>query len=342
MDKNPEQLPGNEVEPNLERQRIEEFRQTLNLINIVKPLEVEFDRNDEEPVTRAIERFKMYDLESTSGLYLAPNYKDEITSIEGFTPFMARGRRSAHGVFLGELHIHSGKVIPVAVKPHRVAQIFESCTKDYFSNAAIREFGFDTLEPVGMIIDHKRAYSMTLLEETLTTIDSIDWRNFLNSLEENPGMLETWQHIGRLLGTFHAMGSMMHGDLAARNIATTAEGAVLFIDWERARISLSSPRDAEIRYGYSYADLACLLDSMCLPTTHEFKAGIGLFYGHNVDWWESFCDLVFDEYCAYRLEIARLGNHHAAKEADVVNELEQLRRSLREDARIFQDALSNQ
>lgn len=338
MDRNPELLRDIDNEQNSERQRIEEFQRTLRHVNSIKPLDVVFDQNDEEPVERAIARFRTYDLAPTTGLYVASRYKGIITDAERFTPITTRPRRSAHGLFLGELEGSNGKTVSVAVKPHRVTNIFESCTKDYFSNAAVRAFGFEALEPVGMLIDHNRAYSITLLEETLSTIDSIDWRNFLNAMDENPGMLETWQHIARSLGVFHSLGSMMHGDLAARNIATTAEGAVLFIDWEYANISLVNPRDSEVRYGYSYTDLASLLDSMCRPTTDPYKAGIGLFYGNDGDWWEGFCGLVFDEYCEYRLEIARIGNHHAAREVDVLSELEQLRISLRQRMLVHQEA----
>lgn len=342
MPNSPEILPFLEREPDAEWQRIEEFQNTIGRISSIKTIDVEFEPDSDEPVYEAIARFKTYDYDQKTGLYLDPVFAQKFSAgVEYFNPLMARGRHSGHGLFLGVLESKEEKFEKVAVKPFRYEDNFlGKCLKDYFNNAAVRDLGIDTLRPVGLILDHNRAYSLTQLDETLTTLDSVDWQNFYDDREENPGMVETWQRIGRLMAVFHSMGSMMHGDLAPRNIADTAEGNLLFIDWELAHISLKAPRDAEVSYGFSYTDLSTLFNAMCRPTDADFQAGIGLLYGKDVDWWEAFKELVFDEYYEYRLSLARNGKHHTSKEAEVRSELEQLAISLKQDAGIFQKALS--
>lgn len=327
-----EHKPGNERSMDLEQERIQELHDSVANIVAVKDLNIEMDPKDIDPVENAIKRFLTYEREPSTSLYLDPDISKNFESIDSFIPLMARGRRSAHGVFFGVIDNGKGKQIEVAVKPHRLSRTDESCLDDYFKNEAVRQFGFDTLTPVGMLLDRNRAYSMTRLDESLTSFDTIDWSDFYDKYDENPGMYELWQHTGRILGTMHAMGSITHGDLAARNIAVTADGGVLFFDWEKAFVSLQPARDAEVRYGQTHDDLATLMESMARSPRDVFKGGIGLFKDEGKDWWQGFRELVFDEYVQYRLAVAETGNHHSAKLAEVESELEQLAISLQSDA----------
>jgi len=196
--------------------------------------------------------------------------------------------------------------------------------------------GIYTVTPAGILLSSKekeKAYSMTLLEEGLTTLDSIDWSNYYPDIEQNPGMNELWRAVSGQSAMLHSEGNKAHGDMAARNIATGTESAVFFIDWEYATIGRQAPRDAEGRYTNSYADLSVLLESMCLPPHANIggKAGIGIFYGKQGDWWEGFCRIFYDEYIHTRTELSTQGGHHKQTECEVAEELHELTRTLRQN-----------
>lgn len=328
-----------------EAERIGEFMMALLTVTDIKPILPDTNFDDVEPIYFAEKRFLAFDYSDQPTLYLNPDLGVEIQGPQdlSFTPLVARGgKRSAHGVFFGRLRKGEDE-ISVAVKPH-TANAFITGLDDYFKNHAISELGFYSLKPAGLLLaSREKAYSMTVLEEGLTTLDSIDWSHYYPNAEENPGMQEMWRVISDQAAILHAMGNKTHGDMAARNIATNTDGLTFFIDWEHAQLSNNKTRDAETRYSRSYADLSVLLESMCLPPHADIggKAGIGMFYGKKCDWWKAFCEVFFDEYVAVRLTMAEDGNHHGQALRDVNEELKQLEIDLREDVRMMKDICDN-
>ncbi len=332
-----------------EARRLGEFMEALDDVTQVQFIEPDIDMADEYPVEFAKRRFLAFNFENEPTLFLNPDVVAGINPSDTsftFEPLVSRsGKRSAHGVFFGRLGVGE-QTIDVAVKPHMV-NAFEAGPDDYFKMAAIRDEGFYTLTPAALLLTDKDtdiAYSMTVLEEGLTTLDSIDWSDFFPDITANPGMQELWRAVSEQSAFLHAEGDKEHKDLAARNIAVDPDGSAFFIDWEYAYITGNSPRDAETRYNHSYGDLHTLLESMCLPPHANIgaaegmggKSGIGIFYGKTEDWWQGFCDIFFDEYVHTRMQLAEAGNHKGRVLHEVEEELEQLRISLQADIQKLQ------
>lgn len=291
-----------------------------------------------DPVQSAKNRFKSYGEQDV--FYLEkPFYQPEHQTNMAFQPRITRGgKRSYHGVIFGDLLIGSNQTVPVAVKPHKDDNAIDSCLSEYFNNEAVRQLGFHNLDPVGFIVrSEDEAYTLTVMDDSISTLDTIDWSNFYPDISTDPGMQDIWRQISYQTAVLHAHGNMSHGDLAARNITTTIEGGVFMIDWEKARINLTSPRDAEVRYNHSYSDLSVLLKSMCRPAHSSFKAGVGLFYGKSMDWWDGFEEIFFDIYKQTRYDIAINGNHSKQTVLDVKEEIVALEDNLRNDMQMMRD-----
>lgn len=287
-----------------ELQRVQRFKDTLDKVGriCVDNTEVMFD--DLRPTDSAVSRFRIYEELDTTTFYLSDEVARAVP-ISGerlsFEPRVSRGgKQTSHGVFFGDLKIGSDQAIPVAVKPHETDTI-DSCLRDYLNNAAVRELGFHTPEPVGYIVtgEGKTAYSLSVREETLDTLDTIDWSRFFPEIDKDPGMQEIWREVSQQVAFLHSKGNLSHGDLAPRNIATSADGGIFLIDWEKANLSMQLP-DAHNSLLRSYSDLTLLLETMCRPTHATYRTGIGLFYGKSENWWQGFCDIFYDEYCEVR------------------------------------------
>lgn len=337
-----------EQQPDKELERVEKFQRTLSETNIVLPFRPEFDFEEDLPVRNAIDRFLLYEAQTDTTLYIDPSFHSNITDNNlTFSPLVSRGgKRSAHGVFFGDLYNDNNHIATVAVKPHEVSGI-DSCLNDYANTLAVQDLGIFSVQSLGFIMNKNKkaeAYSFTILEETLTTLDSIDWSKYYPTTDINPGMHEMWRVLSDQLAVLHDGGNISHGDMAARNIATIAEqegsDSIFFIDWEMARISKLAPRDAEVRYNHSYADLSVLLESMCLPSHGNFKSGIGLFYGKDVDWWKGFKEVFFDEYCDVRRLLSAKGKHHNIVAQEIDEELQALEQSLKADIEMMKDICS--
>jgi len=336
-----ERIEGSEKE----LERVTAFQSTLGSIVEIKPVSTEMNLKEVNPVDDKVEHFMRYERLGKTALYLDPGFQDYKSSEEiRFEPLTTRvGKNSMHGVFFGNLVFDEQGEVPVAVKPYVDDKPNQASSKDYFNNVAVKELGISSLLPVGFVIDGKdQAYSMTRLEDSLTTLDSIDWSGFYPNIDEHRGMREIWSQTARQLALVHSLGSIMHGDIAARNIGIAPDnGGAILIDWEHSHISLHSPRDAEVRYSYSHNDLNTLVESMCLPRHINFKPGIGIFYGKDGDWWGTFDELFYEEYASLRADYAVLGNHKGAVAASVNEELEVLENSLK-DSMVMQKDICSQ
>ena len=284
------------------------------------------------PVKHAVGLFKTYEYNGLSGFYVESPHSELLGAEDvSFGPRNARGgRNSAHGVFFGDIIFGDNKRLPVAVKPHQLGGANESVLTEHYNTRAVRGLGLYSLEPVAVLLGYdnsESAYMITKLEETLTTLDTIDWSDFYPKIDSHPGMTQIWSQIARQVAFLHSSGSNMHGDLAGRNIAITADDYAFLIDWERSHISKIKPRDAEIRYAFSHPDLSMLVETFVLSPNDRFKAGLGIFYGKQGNWWQGFRDIFLNEYIDTRLQFAETNND----QQDVKEEIEVLLASLQND-----------
>ncbi len=318
-----------------ELERVKTFQTVLEGMIEVQPVNTSMDLHAPDPVSDKISQRLLGSHTLKHTLDIDPNFLTQNMGGKiNFEPLQSRGgKRSMHGVFFGNLIFEGGvRNIPVAVKPFVDTGHEKDSLKEYFNNVAANRLGLSSIMPVGFILNEQgQSYSITRLEESLTTLDTIDWADFYPNTFKDPGMREDWSQTARLLSQLHSLGSCNHGDLAGRNIALTADDSgVMLIDWERAHISINPPRDAKVRYGLSQEDLSSLIESMSRPAHIDFKAGLGIFYGKSGDWWEAFDEIFFKEYSGMRLDYASIGNHKGAVLTQVKEELSVLEQSLKE------------
>ncbi len=350
-----------------ELERLAAFRALLDKIAWVEPVTVDtynspqespvkpwqeastrlaVDLHDDQPLRAAADRFRLYHGRQTvePTLFLADTLPLEEAVTEHtpvFMPFISRvGKRSAHGVFFGELSLGE-RTIEVAVKPHNGENSLETCLRDYLANIVIERTGLQSLEPVGFVIAGDSAYSLTRLDRGLTTLDSIDWSTFSKSFNQHPGMLTILSQLARQTASMHDRGSISHGDMAGRNAAIRTDNTSFWIDWEHATISMRTPRDAESRFQTSFVDLQTFIESLCLPPDHPYKAGLGVFEAGYANWWQGIKEIFFDEYMSTReaLLLEANGRLSAAEKMEIKEELGQLEAHLKDFVSILQSNL---
>ena len=324
-----------EEEESIRLSKVHELQENISLYQI-KAFDPILNCGAENPSREAAEHFKYSEKELAPTFYLVPELAEFASEgISGFTPYTSRsGNSSYHGVFFGEIHFADGSSISVAVKPHDIEEDNnytaneESCLNDYFANLAAKELGFESLKPVGLILDYEGTqYSITKLEEDLDTLDMLDWTDFYKEGFKNYGMREHWYKSALYAANLHQNGDSYHGDMAARNIAINSSGHVFFIDWEKGNITNQPSMDVEERFGHSWVDLKGLLLSMARPADLRHNPGIGIFK-HSANWWEDFKDLFFKDYKEMRLLLAEQGSHHMKQLRETKEELEQLEHAL--------------
>lgn len=340
------------AEVGVEEARMQQF---ANLVQSELPVGVwdpAIQLEADDPVRHAIGAF--YTNGRSTGLLLDTNLAEfDPESVEpdahtvAFMPRRSRaGKNSAHGVFFGDLILSSGATLSLAVKPHDVEGNEKSALTDLLCTQIVERLGFYTLAPAGLLLngdpEHDTAYSLTVLDEGLSTFDSVDWSSFAMNMSSHPGMREQWRAAANQTAVLHDSGQACHGDLAGRNIATSGDGGAFLIDWEKARFSGAPPRDAEVRYQYSYADLSVLLESMARSPEDPFKPGIGLLHENVGDWWGSFKEVFFEDYLITRRVLAEQGNHNKQRHLDITEELEVLEATLRADCQMFREIHEDQ
>lgn len=321
-----------------ELQRLHDFQAALVGVHHIETIDGSLPLAGDDPVHDTAQYFLRTHARASNALFVNPEHQTltEATPVS-FEPRSARGgQHSAHGVMFGDLLLDNGEVVPVAVKPHQDDPQM-SAVKEYFCDVAVRQLGLENLVPFGVVITrHGASYSLTHLEEGLTTLDSIDWRYVVDHVEDNSDLLATWSNVARYAALLHSVGNVRQGDFAPRNIAQRPDNAGIFlIDWEKSRISTDTPRDAEVRWNNSYFDMGELLEALIRPVESEtpngeLKTGIGLLQGTMEQQWQGWEHLVFNEYRAMRLEYAR--NKHELREVE--DELRELQNSLRQRLRL--------
>ena len=69
------------------------------------------------------------------------------------------------------------------------------------------------------------------------------------------------------------------------------------------------------------------VETFVLSPNDRFKAGLGIFYGKQGNWWQGFRDIFLNEYIDTRLQFAETNND----QQDVKEEIEVLLASLQND-----------
>lgn len=305
----------------------------------IQELSVLPDISEAYPAVEAGRRFISSQYSSDQTLYVDSQYVasvgDEIVGFESYSS--NTGVASFHGVFFGELHVSSGATIPVAVKPHKSIdddlvsrrEAEQSCFADYFTNIATEQAHIGSLKSLGFVIGRDGGiYTLSIIEDELTTLDSIDWTVFFEEGEETQGMRDIWRKAAVNIANLHSIGASFHGDLATRNIATNTDGQILLIDWEFGNITERPSVDMEERFGRTLHDLRKLVEDLLKPTTLTNGQGVGLFTHCKGSYWEAFEEFFFDKYEEWREIHAAQGKHHTKKVEGTAEELTQLRTSL--------------
>ena len=340
------QIASNELLP--EERRIAEFQQTLARVGLTELTYTRVDTGQADPAFAAQKSFFAGpDFKGEPTFYLNSDVAHEFTSdIVDFEPFVSRGKGSAHQVFFGALMLADGSEVHVAIKPYESdptdpSQRYaaeENCFRDYFTNVAAKDCGFESLESVGFILDQEGyPYSLTLLEESLSTLDSINWTRFYEQGYETVGMRELIHKVALLTAWLHSNGDSFHGDLALRNVATNPHGHVFFIDWEKGKVTNLPSGDVEERFGKSWLDLKTFLADIAKPTKCE-NPGAGLFTLCEEDWWTAFKDIFLDDYVEYRKRFVQQGSHRTQRMRDTADELAQLENDLHKEMLRWQAA----
>lgn len=244
-------------------------------------------------------------------------------------------KKSSHGVFFGDLNI-GGVNYSVAMRPYSEAAAKDSIL-DYSRNKIAIQRCMGNLAHLGVLgFEDGPKYVVTLLEEGLSTLDSMDWSEFRNDPESKPSepLVNILNGAAREIAYAHHK-NIGHGDLAARNIAVTTRSAIFLIDWEKAQVHKESYTDVEVRFGSVMKDMRLFIPSLINSPEHPLEPGLGLLDRNRSfeDNWAILSAKFVEPYEQWRSDFVsgmhkeRL-DHHSRNERseDLESELEETRK----------------
>jgi hypothetical protein len=284
-------------------QAVADFRERL-LGMAVKPLSVEADPYQPDPSTAAQAEFFSKDFQQNATFYVLPEIAEVMSEqLTGFEPLVSRGgQESRHGVFFGAFMFNDGSELQVAVKPFAseeeadIRQREGACLKDYFVNQAANKAGVKSLEGVGFMMGADgQPYSITVLQTSLNTMETVEWNKFFEDGAETTGMRQQLDGTADAAAEVHSKGNSLHADLTLRNVATEPDGGQMLIDWEFGHVSLGETYDADKRAANTVTDLILFMQSLI---------DAGLFERAQDDRWTAFRAIFLDKYTGQRLAIA--------------------------------------
>lgn len=320
--------------------KVQEFASLLSSIEVV-PMEFEVDVSSQNPSVDVMREVQVSSDFKTPKFFVIPELFESVSKrLVGFEPVVASGvQGSRHGVFFGDLVFDDWSEIAVAVKPYvsptdevnekRKAE--SECLNDFFTTTAARESGFESIVPLGFILDADGTpYSITLLDEGIDTLDTFDWTNFFDEDFDSQNMRNILTKLAFHAAILHEHGDSFHGDLAPRNAAYTMEGNVFLIDWEYGKVTSHSSGDPEEHFGRTFTDLKSMMLAMMDPTDLKHNPGIGLFESAKGPWWDAFQETFFLDYAECRRMLATQGSHHQKKLQQTSQEITMLEHMLQE------------
>lgn len=332
--------------------RAMEFAHVVGQLTAIKVMDTDF-APFEEPSHWALNRFMSFEAESNV-LYLPKQVINASQKLEPgdlkYTGLRTTSsKKSQHSLFFADL---SGRdfSLRLAVKPHEDGDGWRPAVHEQIMTKAFIDIGLRALQPMGVVLFEgdeqveRKSYSLTALHEGLTTFDSMEWRGYYSQRAKHPGMTRLWRQAATVTADIHASGRIAHGDLWARNLATSPVSPVMSIDQELASISENPPRDAEIRYGYSFADLTAVMRSIVLP---KYFSGLPREVGLNmvddnarIEWFKVFEEVFFKYYRGNRKRL-KDNEPSSASRRDIDDELGQLTVDLKKGAENLQERYLN-
>ena len=314
---------------NPKTEKIETFQHHLSNLQAVTDFKTDYTPLD-EPVEYALRRFDAYHAADHT-LYVPGRLADTPTDEVAFEPFSSStDKKSRHGVFFGSLAL-GGRIAKVAVKPFEDDFNWTPAIREQLMTRAFASQGLHTLRPFGALLatdetGNERAYSLTRLEEGLTTFDGLDWRKYYPDTFKHPGMRTMWKALATETAAMHATGRLSHNDFWPRNYAHTPVEESLIIDHELSHFSPEEARDAETRYSRSMPDIISALGGICLPRQSKSSnlSGLDMFPappdgGHE----QAFYDIFFRDYLEARNALAKKTSMQARSEiGDELGELQ--------------------
>lgn len=322
----------------------------------VQTINPEVNMSSLNPARDAVDEFMASYNVFEPSLLLRPEFAQLVKGapVVGFEPYVSSQQKnegsridpiSGHGVFFGALILEDGNEIEIAVKPHHIPgntdesdkrRMARSCVRDYYTNVAAHQGGFEGILPIGFLLNpNGTPYSLTLLNQEMSTFDTVDWRSFFSPGFETEGMRDMWDKAAMRVAVLHDMGMSSHNDLYPRNFGATVDGHVDLIDWEKGNVTNNNEVDLKKRFKLTKNDIKDLMEGMVKP---ENYGGIAMFAANKGDWWEDFKDVFLSLYVEARLSLAE-ESHQKGRVKEVAMELYELQDHLRIEMMMMQDDL---
>lgn len=329
-------------------ERAAEFAEALMLADI-ETISVVPDIGLADPTVDATRRFIAEQYRPETTLYLVPELSDELAgNVVGFEQIVSSldSSASGHGVFFGSIYLADGGELQVAVKPHHIGdadandrrKMERSCLRDYFTNVAAHEAKFDGIKSIGFMLgDDGTPFSLTLLDLSINTLETVEWTKMYKEGHETSGMKADLEKAAILLARVHVTGDSFHGDPAPRNCAGNLDGQMFLIDWELGNITTQSDESGKTRSKMTYYDLSRFMRSLAHPKSLPKEAGVAMFKDCKGSWWDAFKDVFLDSYMDWRLALVADGSHQAKAVRQTKEELEHIQEKLRMDMLMIQD-----
>jgi hypothetical protein len=233
------------------------------------------------------------------GIHLLPRWEGHdllrIRQRRDSGDLLPRGK-SAHDVSFApaDLRLPTGmRTITVAIKG------FDDPIKaieDATANSRVLNRGFDTTDPICVIVNTPRSFIVTPAKEGVQSVDTEPWHQFLT----NPDLRVT-QHFERRLTQISEILANLNfrgidqADSQLRNYWITPEGKMEPIDWESTNVVSDPPTPEELQT-ISVSTLRPLYGNLSLS-----NGSPAIFRGPLETKWDQFANYVVDPYLS-RLE----------------------------------------
>lgn len=174
-------------------------------------------------------------------VYIPDNaYPSETRKIISDAPIDTRGLASNNGFFARKFVTPDGDEFDLAFRPFD-PDLNTSVMDDFGRNNIVRHLGVENTQTLGFYIDSNGdGGTISLLDREIRSADTLSTQTLVEG-----GTESIITRAARELAFIHHQG-LTHGDVALRNIATTDEGRVFFIDWGKSGTRRESSNEGVI------------------------------------------------------------------------------------------------